>query len=111
MAGVKGKSGKKLDSMITDALRLAMLREAADPAHKNRVHAMAEEMAKRAEQGDMTAVVYVTERLEGKPTQHNENHVEVEISEKVKRDAESVKSRIVSFATRGDTLGSPERPN
>ena len=69
MAGVKGKSGKKLDSIITDALRLAMLREAADPAHKNRVHAMAEVMAQRAEEGDMTAVVFVTERIEGKPAQ------------------------------------------
>lgn len=111
MAGVKGRSGKKLDSMVTDALRVAMLRPAADPQHKNRVHAMAEVMAQRAEEGDMTAVVFVTERLEGKPTQHNENHVEVEISEKVKRDAESVKGRIVSFAARGDTIGNPERPN
>jgi len=69
MAGVKGRSGKKLDTLITDALRLAMLRAAEDPKHKNRVHAMAEEIAKRAETGDMVAVQFVTDRIEGKAVQ------------------------------------------
>lgn len=68
MAGVKGKSGRK-DTLITDALRIAMLREAKDKRHKNRIHAMAELMAERAEDGDMTAVTFVTERIEGKPVQ------------------------------------------
>lgn len=69
MAGVKGRSGRqKGDTLITDALRLAMLRDAKNPAFKNRIHAMADEMASRAEDGDMAAVVFVTERLEGKPT-------------------------------------------
>ena len=69
MAGVKGRSGKKLDTFITDALRVAMKRAAEDPKHKTRVHAMADEMARRAEQGDMAAVQYVTDRIEGKAVQ------------------------------------------
>lgn len=68
MAGVKGKSGRK-DTLITDALRIAMLREAKDKRHKNRIHAMAELMAERAEDGDMDAITFVSDRIEGKPTQ------------------------------------------
>ncbi len=70
MAGVKGKSGRqKGEPIVTEALRRAMLRAAQDKGHKNRLHAMAEKVAKEAEQGERWAVEYVTDRLEGKATQ------------------------------------------
>ena len=53
MAGVKGKSGRqKGEPLVTDALRLAMLRAAQDKTHKNRLHAMAEKVAQEAEEGE-----------------------------------------------------------
>lgn len=111
MAGVKGRSGKKLDTLITDALRLAMLRAAEDPAHKNRVHAMAEEIAKRAETGDMVAVQFVTDRIEGKATQPVDHSGEIEISEQVKFDAESFKGRITSLAAGTDAAEVSGKPH
>lgn len=68
-----GKRGPKGDKLISDALRVAMLRDSkvADQDGKalSRVYAMAEKIAEKAENGDEWAASFVTDRLEGKPKQ------------------------------------------
>lgn len=68
-----GARGPKGDKLISDALRVAMLRDAKtqddEGKARKRVHAMAEKMAELAEDGDQFAVQFVTDRLEGKPKQ------------------------------------------
>ena len=68
-----GLRGPKKDKPVTDALRVAMLREGSskdqDGKRQKRLNAMAEKVAKEAEKGERWAVEFVTERLEGKAPQ------------------------------------------
>jgi len=74
--------------------------------------AVVDSLYNRAISGDVTAMIFwLKNRRPAEWRDMKESKVDVTITEQAKRDAESVKSRIASFTTRGDTLGSPERPN
>lgn len=111
-----GARGPKGDKLITDALRLAMKREAKtagpDGKARTRVHAMAEAMAELAETGDQFAVTFVTDRLEGKP--HQATSLEADINHTVdqtKSDADAFRDRLLSRHARGRTEQAPEKPH
>jgi hypothetical protein len=67
MAGVKGRSGPKQEKPWRDALRLAALGRTQDGQVKLRV--IAERCVAAATAGDMSAIVEIGNRLDGKPRQ------------------------------------------
>jgi hypothetical protein len=69
MAGVKGRSGKKLDSIWSDAIRKAV--SDLDGGQK-KVNKLAEKLVSQGLQGDIGALKEIGDRLEGKPTQRTE---------------------------------------
>lgn len=76
MKFVKGKSGnpggKPADKPFTDALRLAIHRAHGD---RRRLDNVANALISRAEAGDVSAIVAIADRLEGKPLQQIETTV------------------------------------
>lgn len=120
MAGKKGRSGKTYSTMLSDALRTAMLREAEtrdkDGHRRTRVTAMAEELAKRAETGqDDTAIAFVFDRLEGKARPAPESD-ETEVAtheEALSQAGEAFTDAFAQMAERNsqaDPQGTPDKP-
>lgn len=67
MAGVAGRSGKRMDSLWADAIRRAIKRrEEKDPLALER---MAEVLLNKVVEGDMAAIKELGDRLDGKPSQ------------------------------------------
>lgn len=67
MAGVAGRSGKKLDSLWGDAIRRAIKRrEESDPHALER---LADVLLDKALTGDVPSLKEVGDRLDGKPAQ------------------------------------------
>jgi hypothetical protein len=69
MAGVKGRSGRKLDSQWSDAIRKA-INDVEDGQKK--IVKLAEKLVSQALEGDITAMKEIGDRLEGKPQQRTE---------------------------------------
>lgn len=68
MAGVKGRSGtnKNKDKPFTEALRMEI---AAAGSDLKRLRTIAAKALSMAEKGDMQAITFIADRLEGKPMQ------------------------------------------
>lgn len=64
-----GKTGFKADKLWTDALRRAVLRAAEDGKPTKRLEIIANQCAKKAMEGDITAMKEIGDRLDGRPTQ------------------------------------------
>ncbi len=71
MAAPITNNGYKSDKLVTDALRVAIMREAKDADGKptKRLLLMADKVARQAAEGERWAVEFVTDRLEGKALQ------------------------------------------
>lgn len=70
MAGVAGRSGKKLDSLWGDAIRRAIKRrEEKDPKALER---LAEVLLSKCDVGDMGAIKELGDRLDGKAPQSSD---------------------------------------
>lgn len=67
------------DKPFTDALRIAIMRTQKDG--KPRLHRIAEQAVKQAAAGQMWAIQFIADRLDGKPVQESHN------SHEFKRDA------------------------
>lgn len=111
-----GARGPKGDKLISDALRIAMLRKAeeagTDGKARSRVHAMADTVAARAAKGEDWAVNYVTDRLEGKAIQATQNDTTVNMKvTQANSDAESFESRVLSLVTRSDAVTGDGKPH
>ncbi len=76
MAPPKGTTnnprGSKPDKLITDAIRVALNREAKDAAGKptKKLALIADQLVNKAVEGDMSAIKEVIDRMEGKAPQH-----------------------------------------
>ena len=71
MAAPITNNGYKSDKLVTDALRVAIMREAKDADGKptKRLLLMADKVARQAAEGERWAVEFVTDRLEGRALQ------------------------------------------
>ena len=79
MAAPKDNKGSKSDKLITDALRVAMQREAKlDGKPSKRLYVMADKVAIAAMNCEQWAVKEVWDRLEGKPHQAIEHSGTIE---------------------------------
>lgn len=67
MAGVRGKSGKHADKLWRDAIRLAIARR--DDGDDKALHRLASKLIDLCEQGDLSALKELGDRLDGKPAQ------------------------------------------
>ena len=62
--------GAKADKLWSDAVRLAVYREAEDDGEKRkRLNIIADKLCKMAMEGDISAIKEIGDRLEGKPKQ------------------------------------------
>jgi len=71
MAGVKGRSGRKLDTIWSDAIRKAINDEDRLTGQK-KINKLAETLVSQALDGDIQAIKEIGDRLEGKPKQQTE---------------------------------------
>ncbi len=70
MAGVPGRSGKRMDSLWADAIRRAIKRR--EESNPQALEWMAEVLLNKAAEGDMAAMKELGDRLDGKPKQRTE---------------------------------------
>lgn len=67
MAGVAGRSGRRVETPFRDALRLALARRDTDEGAS--LIRLANNLIDKAEAGDMQAMTEIANRLDGKPPQ------------------------------------------
>ena len=93
MAPPKGTTnnprGSKPDKLITDAIRVALNREAKDAAGKptKKLALIADQLVNKAVEGDMPAIKEVIDRMEGKAPQAIEHSGQLDTSHELGQDA------------------------
>ena len=93
MAPPKGTTnnprGSKPDKLITDAIRVALNREAKDAAGKptKKLALIADQLVNKAVDGDMSAIKEVIDRMEGKAPQAIEHSGQLDTSHELGQDA------------------------
>lgn len=102
MAGVKGRSGKKLDSHWRDAIWRAVNET---DGNEKKLHKLAKQLVANGLSGDVSALREIGDRLDGKPRQETD----VTIND-TRRATELPDDELAAIATGGSSEGIVEAP-
>ena len=109
MAASITNNGYKSDKLITDAIRVALKREAvgADGKPTRKLNVIAEKLVDEAAAGNMTAIKEVMDRTEGRPNQS----VTVEPGESLLAILDELEQRRELREIEGEVIDADPQPN
>ena len=109
MAASITNNGYKSDKLITDAIRVALKREAvgADGKPTRKLNVIAEKLVDEAAAGNMTAIKEVMDRTEGRPNQS----VSIEPGESLLAILDELEQRRDLREIEGEVIDADPQPN